>query len=109
MLRVSDIAAKQLFSRNCFNFAGLSFGKKRAKVDTDLAKYDVVVAGGHLGGVFSSHFDAAVGDKSTVFVAYDSPYYQYHAIRSFYEQGKYHVDGNIGSPSSICRALRRSP
>ena len=89
MLRVSERVGRELISKSTYGFAGLSFGKKRVKVDSDLAKYDVVIAGGHLGGILSSHFDAVVGDKSSVFVAYDNPYYQYHAIRGFYEQGKY--------------------
>ena len=89
MLKVSDIAAKQLFTRNAFGFAGLSFGKKREKVKSDLAKYDVVIAGGHLGAVLSNHFDAVVSEKASMFVAFDNPYYQYNAVRNFYEQGRY--------------------
>ena len=89
MLKVSDIAAKQLITRNIYGFAGLPFGKKREKVKTDLPKYDVVIAGGHLGAVLSNHFDAVVGEKSNIFIAYDTPYYQYHGLRNFYEQGRY--------------------
>ena len=89
MLKVSDIAAKQLIKKNIYNFAGLPFGKKREKVKSDLEKYDVVIAGGHLGGILSNHFDAVVGEKANIFVAYDNPYYQYNAVRNFYEQGRY--------------------
>ena len=88
MLKVSDIAAKQLFTRNAFGFAGLSFGKKRVKVKNDLPKYDLIIAGGHLGSVLSNHFDGAVGEKASIFVAFDNPYYQYNVLRSFYEQGR---------------------
>lgn len=88
MLKVSHIVAKQLISKNTFRFAGLSFGKKREKVKNDLPKYDLVIAGGHLGAVLSNHFDAAVGEKASIFIAFDNPYYQYNVLRSFYEQGR---------------------
>ena len=84
----NDVTLKQLLKKNMYGFAGLPFGKKRAKVRTDLPKYDVVIAGGHLGGILSNHFDAVVGEKANIFLAYDSPYYQYYALRNFYEQGR---------------------
>ena len=88
MFKVREIATKSLMGRNGFGFAGLGFGKKREKVKSDLDKYDVVIVGAHLGGVLSNHLDGAVGEKASIFVAYDNPYYQYHAIRGFYEQGR---------------------
>lgn len=100
MLKVSDIAAKQLLNKNIYSFAGLPFGKKRQKVKTDLEKYDVVIAGGHLGGVLSHHFDKVVGEKANIFVAYDTPYYQYNAMRSFHEQGRY-IEPYLALPSTI--------
>ena len=87
MLRVSDIAAKQLLKRNSYGFAGLPFGKKRQKVKNDLTKYDVVIAGGHLGAILSNHVDGVVGDKASIYVSYDNTNYSYHALRNFYEQG----------------------
>jgi hypothetical protein len=57
MIRVADIATKQLLTSSRF---GLSFGKKRKPTPSDLSKYDVVVVGGNLGAVFSTHLDAVV-------------------------------------------------
>lgn len=64
--------ANQLAVTNRFGFAGLPFGKKREKTKNDLPKYDVVIAGGHLGALLSNHLDAVVGSKANIFVAFDS-------------------------------------
>lgn len=89
MLRVSDIAAKQLLRRNAYGFAGLPFGKKRQKIKNDLPKYDIVIAGGNLGAILSNHIDGVVGDKASIYVAYENTNHAYHVNRSFYEQGTY--------------------
>ena len=60
MIRVADIAGKQLINSTRYGFAGLSFGKKRTPTPSDLSKYDVVVVGANLGSVFSTHLDACV-------------------------------------------------
>ncbi len=72
-----------------YTFAGLPFGKKREKVKNDLAKYDVVIVGGHLGALLSNHLDTAIGGKSSIFVSYEKPTYELPAIRPFYEKGLY--------------------
>lgn len=77
----------RLLQTTAYNFAGLSFGKKREKVKNDEAKYDVVIVGGNLGALLSNHLDAVVQDKAKIFVAWDNPNYEYHPIRSFYEKG----------------------
>lgn len=80
------ISTRLTLSSRC-GFAGLPFGKKREKVKGDLAKYDIVIVGGHLGALLSNHLDAVLGSKASIFVAYDQPIYQYPAVRSFYEKG----------------------
>jgi len=60
MIRVADIASRQLVNSTRYGFAGLPFGKKRKATPSDLSKYDVVVVGGNLGAIFSTHLDACV-------------------------------------------------
>lgn len=79
----------RLLRATTYNFAGLPFGKKREKVKNDEPKYDVVIVGGHLGPLLSNHLDGAVGEKASIFCAYDSPQYQFYPLRSFYEKGMY--------------------
>ena len=86
---VSHRVSTQLLQATKYNFAGLSFGKKRVKVKNDEAKYNVVIVGSHLAPLLSNHLDAVVGAKASIFVAYDTPSYQFHPIRSFYEKGWY--------------------
>ncbi len=81
--------ANQLAAGNKYAFAGLPFGKKREKTKNDLPKYDVVIAGGHLGALLSNHLDAVVGSKASIFVAYDTLIYELATIRPFYERGLY--------------------
>lgn len=76
MFKVSDYAAKALLRSNAYGFAG--FGKKRPATKSDLAKYDVVVVGGNLGAVFSTHLDAAMHDKVKIYVCYDQPNFTLH-------------------------------
>ena len=89
MMIINRQISTQLTVATAYSFAGLSFGKKRDKPKNDSAKYDVVIAGGHLGALLSNHLDAVVGSKATIFVAYDNPLYQYPVVRSFYEKGLY--------------------
>lgn len=88
MIRVADIASKQLLTSSRFGFAGLPFGKKRVPTKSDLAKYDVVVVGGNLGSVFSTHLDAVMKEKVKIFVSYDTPLNHFYVQRGLYEQGK---------------------
>jgi hypothetical protein len=78
---------KELISNSKYGFAGLPFGKKREKIKNDLPKYDVVIVGGNLGALLSNHLDSVVGEKASIFVAYDKPVYELPTIRSFYENG----------------------
>lgn len=61
MIKINAKISTRLTNILAYNFAGLPFGKKRVAVKTDLAKYDVVIVGGHLGPVLSNHLDGAVG------------------------------------------------
>ena len=89
MIRVADIAGKQLLNSNRFGFAGLPFGKKRVPTKNDLDRYDVVVVGGNLGSVFSNHLDKVMKEKVKIFVSYDNPTIHYYCQRGLYEQGMY--------------------
>ncbi len=84
MMIINQRLSTQLSQTVKFGFAGLPFGKKREKVKNDLPKYDVVIVGGHLGALLSSHLDGAVGAKASIFVSYDNQFYQYGPIRQFY-------------------------
>jgi len=87
MMIINRKISTQLSIATKYAFAGLSFGKKREKVKSDLPKYDIVIVGSHLGALLSNHLDAVLGAKASVFVAYDNPIYQYPVIRPFYEKG----------------------
>lgn len=84
MFTVANIAQKSLLRSSRYS---LGFGKKRAPTKNDLAKYDVVIVGGGLGGALSSHLDAVLGQKAKIFVAYDSLTYEFVAQRTLYEKG----------------------
>lgn len=85
MFTVANIAQKSLLNSSRFGFAG--FGKKRVPTKNDLQKYDVVIVGAGLGGALSSHLDKVLGEKAKIFVAYDSPVYEFTAQRTLYEKG----------------------
>jgi len=85
--KVADIASKQLLTSSKYGFAGLPFGKKRKPTPNDLSKYDVVVVGANLGGAFSTHLDAVVGEKAKIFVSYDNPQNHLYTQRGLYEKG----------------------
>ncbi len=85
MITVANIAHKSLLNSSRFGFAG--FGKKRVPTKNDLQKYDVVVVGAGLGGALSSQLDSVLGEKAKIFVAYDSPVYEFTAQRTLYEKG----------------------
>ena len=87
MIRVADLASKTLLNSNRFGFAGLPFGKKRVPTASDLGHYDVVVVGGNLGAVFSTHLDAVVKEKAKIFVSYDNQVIHSYVQRGLYEQG----------------------
>ena len=84
MMIISRKITNNLVASSKYTFAGLSFGKKRDKLKNDLPKYDVVIAGGQLGALLSNHLDAAVGEKASVFVAFDKRTYELPTIRSYY-------------------------
>lgn len=53
-----------------YKFAGLNFKRKPTK--KDLEKYEVVIIGCNLGGIFSRHFDQVThGHHSTMVVLKD--------------------------------------
>ena len=92
MLRVSHKITNNLLANIRY---GLGFGKKEEKPKNDLAKYDVVIAGGHLGALLGRHLKVAMGPKASVFVAYDKSMYEIPSVRPFYEKGRYFLFKNI--------------
>jgi sulfide:quinone oxidoreductase len=76
--------AKQLFNQYGRSFAGL--GKKRKPVAKDLDKYDVVVVGCNLGGIFSRQFDETAAGKYTVMDVFDNNTNEVLPMRGVYEQ-----------------------
>ncbi len=71
MRHITKSVGSSLF-KNQYNFA-ISFGKKRVPTSSTLDKYDVVVIGGGLGGVLSTHLDKTMGEQVKIMVAYDQP------------------------------------
>jgi hypothetical protein len=84
MFTVANIAQKSLLRSSRYS---LGFGNKRKPTKNDLQKYDVVIVGAGLGGALSSHLDANLGEKAKIFVAYDSPTYEFVSQRTLYEKG----------------------
>lgn len=60
--------------------------KKRKATGKDLEKYDVVVVGGNLGGIFTNHFDAETHGHHSIMSVFDSSINQQHPLRIIYEQ-----------------------
>ena len=85
MFTVVNIAQKSLLRSSRYS---LGFGNKRTATKNDLQKYDVVIVGAGLGGALSSQLDAVLGKKAKIFVAYDSPTYEFVTQRTLYEKGK---------------------
>lgn len=75
MIKISHKITNNLVVSTRYSFAGLPFGKKPSKPKNDLDKYDIVIAGGHLGALLSRHLHAVLGEKATIFVSYDRPMY----------------------------------
>jgi hypothetical protein len=73
MLHISKGLSKGKFNdlvfKNVEEFAGLF--SKRKPVKKDLDKYEVIVVGCNLGGIFSRHFDEAVHGKYKMMVVLD--------------------------------------
>lgn len=67
MLRVSHQITNNLLIGIRY---GISFGKTH-KPNKDLAKYDVIVAGGNLGGLLARHLNASLGPKANILVLYE--------------------------------------
>lgn len=58
--------------------------------------------GGHLGPVLSNHLDGAVGEKASIFVAYDSQGFYSGPLRGFYEKGLFEsADVQLSSKNNI--------
>ena len=51
----SVVLSKSLVKETCYSFAGLF--NKRKPTKKDLEKYDVVIIGCNMGGIFSRQFD----------------------------------------------------
>ena len=69
-------------------FAG---GGKRKATKKDLDKYDLIVVGANLGGLFSRHFDHIMHGKFETMVCLDTNINQQYVMRNVYEQGRYHL------------------
>lgn len=65
-------------------FAGL-FSKRKA-TKKDLEKYDVIVVGCNLGGIFSRHFDEVTHGHYSTMVVFDQNVNQQLPMRTIYEQ-----------------------
>jgi hypothetical protein len=81
MLRVSHSITNNLLTYTRYS---LGFGKKQEKPKNDLAKYDVVIAGGHLGALLGRHLQEVMGPKARIFVSYDRPNYEFPCVRPYY-------------------------
>lgn len=81
-------AAKRasLTARSINHFAG---GGKRKATRKDLDKYDLVIVGANLGGIFSRHIDHVTHGKLNTMVCLDSNINQQYVMRNIYEQGRY--------------------
>lgn len=71
--------------RPAYGFAG---GGKRKVTRKDLDKYDLIVVGANLGGIFSRHFDHIVHGKFQTMVCLDTNINQQYVMRNIYEQGR---------------------
>lgn len=74
-----------LTARAMNHFAG---GGKRKATRKDLDKYDLVIVGANLGGIFSRHIDHVVHGKLETMVCLDSSINQQYVMRNIYEQGR---------------------
>jgi sulfide:quinone oxidoreductase len=78
--------AALLVDQSVRSFAGFSNRKSVAK---DLPKYDAVVVGANLGGIWTRHFDEGTAKgKFTTFCAYDRSQNEAQTIRNVYEQSR---------------------
>ena len=59
---------------------------KRKQTSKELDKYDVVVVGANLGGIFSNHFDAEAHGHYKIMTVFDQNINQLSPIRVIYEQ-----------------------
>ncbi len=73
MLHINKCLSKgnynSLVIKHVEGFAGLF--SKRKPTKKDLEKYEVIVVGCNLGGIFSRHFDEAVHGKYSMMVVLD--------------------------------------
>lgn len=67
------------------SFAG---GGKRKATRKDLDKYDLIIVGANLGGIFSRHIDHVTKGKLATMVCLDSNINQQYVMRNIYEQGR---------------------
>jgi hypothetical protein len=87
MFNIKAIATKRVGLVSCptYLFAG---GGKRKATRKDLDKYDLIVVGSNLGGIFSRHFDHIVHGKFNTMVCLDTNINQQCVMRNIYEQGR---------------------
>jgi sulfide:quinone oxidoreductase len=77
--------AQHLYQQYSRSFAGMS---KRKPVAKDLEKYDVIVVGANLGGIWGRHFDDATKGKYTLMDVFDSNTNEASPMRTVYEQSR---------------------
>jgi len=75
--------ATRLYNQVEYSFAGLMSNRKN--VPKDLPKYDAVIVGANLGGIWTRHFDEVHHGKFTCFCAYDRSQNEAVTIRNVYE------------------------
>jgi sulfide:quinone oxidoreductase len=78
--------SKSLYQQYVRSFAGL--GNKRKPVAKDLEKYDVIVVGANLGGIWSRQFDEVAKGKYTMMAVFDSNTNEVLPMRGVYEQSR---------------------
>jgi hypothetical protein len=72
-----------------YQLANTFAGSKRKATRKDLDKYDLVIVGANLGGIFSRHIDHVTHGKLSTMVCLDNSINQQFIMRSIYEQGRY--------------------
>jgi hypothetical protein len=77
------VAARRatLISRSIQGFAG---GGKRKATRKDLDKYDLIIVGSNLGGIFSRHIDHVTKGKLATMICLDSNINQQYVMRNIY-------------------------
>lgn len=72
----------------------------------NLAKYDVVVIGANIGGLFTKHFSRLNHGKNSVFVAFDSSTFWKGLLRPLLEVNMLSVSKlTYSSEKTICKSV----